>query len=438
MTTAARSARRGGGRIARLAALLLAITGCATPEVVAPLSAPAPSVRIGPPIELTNIETGSDCFKVVIDGEGLAHILIATHSGRVIEVVLRDDDVVERRSIPTQAAAPASIDAAFDENSRLHALVGDEHWVFDGHAWQPGSQPPWRVFGVPAQAPRFVPGAKHLIWSFIVDGTAIGARGRIDWYGIGNAMGAIIWPWFSRGTRAVLVAQTQAGFGPWVVFEPEGLSDTQLVGAAAEAAGKVHAVYQYSRPGLAAQNSFGSSYLTVSADRLLGVDWPAVDASGPAGSDRLRIVSAQGGHWLDDPPQTRLFPRSWVCVEPTTGTALVGTKWLVRHLLWSDPLGWPHKAGAFAAGPGGGDTFHATYLGEAFDPWLGRGGRPVRYLLLADGRWSASVDLGAAEVKAFSGSSWNAVDIASSGDVAYVVWPTPGGIVARRVVRVRT
>jgi hypothetical protein len=62
----------------------------------------------------------------------------------------------------------------------------------------------------------------------------------------------------------------------------------------------------------------------------------------------------------------------------------------------------------------------------------------VRYLLLSDGRWSASVDLGAAEVKAFSGSSWNAVDIASSGDIAYVVWPTPGGIVARRVVRVRT
>lgn len=390
-------------------------------------------MRVGPPIEVTNAITGSDRFKAIIDREGLAHVLIATHAGPVVEVIVRDDSVVERRSIPTQAAAPSSIDAAFDENHRLHALVDDEHWVFDGQAWQRGSPPPWSAFGVPARAPRFVPGASHLIWSFNVDGDAIGTPGRIDWYGFGNAMGGVIWPWFSHGTRAVLVAQTPAGFGPWVVFEPEGLSDTELTGAAAETSGKVHAIYYHSRPGLglaAGGSGGGTSYLTVSAERLSGVDWPATaPSSGPAGSDRLRIVSAQGGHGTDY--------RSRVYVEPSSGTALVGTRWLVRHLLWSGPLAWSHKADAFAAAPGGGDAFHAVFLGEAFDPWWGKGGRPVRYLLLADGRWSAPVDLGAAEVKAFWGSSWNVVDIASTGDVAYAVWPMPSGIVARRVVRVR-
>ena len=153
MNTAAGSGRVGVARIAWLATLLLVVTGCATRETAAPPSAPppapAPNVRIGPPIELTNFDTGSDRFKVVIDADGLAHVVIATHApGRVLEVVVRGDSVVERRSIPTQAAAPPSIDAAFDENHRLHALVGDEHWEFDGQAWRAGSPPPWRAFGV--------------------------------------------------------------------------------------------------------------------------------------------------------------------------------------------------------------------------------------------------------------------------------------------------
>jgi hypothetical protein len=428
----------GAAPIVRLAVVVLAIAGCATPETPPAPAMPQAHVRVGPTIELTKLDTGSDRFKVVIDADGLAHVVIAaSSSGQVLEVVVQEDSVVERRSIPTRSAAPSSIDAAFDENKRLHALIGDEHWVNDGQAWQAGNPPPWRVLDVPARSPRFVPGASHLIWSFNIEGSAIGTPGHVDWYGIGNAMGAIIWPWFSHGTRAVLVAQTQVGFGPWVVFEPEGLSDTELIGAAAEPEGKVHAVYQHSRPGLGAASSGGVAYLTVSADRLSGVHWPAGNPSGPAGSDRLRIVSAQGGHWPDDAAQARLHPNSWVCVEPTAGTALVGARWLVRHLLWSDPLVWPYKADAFAASPGGGNTFHAAFLGEAFDPWWGKGGRPVRYVLLTDGRWSAPVDLGAAEVQAIWGSSWNVVDIASSGDVAYVVWPTPSGIVARRVVRVR-
>jgi hypothetical protein len=61
----------------------------------------------------------------------------------------------------------------------------------------------------------------------------------------------------------------------------------------------------------------------------------------------------------------------------------------------------------------------------------------VHDLLLADGRWPAPVDLGAADIDAFRASSWDLIDIAASGDVAYVVRSTPGGIVARRVVRVR-
>jgi hypothetical protein len=425
---------RASARGAWLAALLLALGACATRETPPPAPPALPAqVQAGALIELARFDTGAEAFKAVIDADGQAHVLVATNRGRVLEVVVRDDSVVTQRPIPTQVAAPSSIDAAFDEKHRLHALVDDEHWVFDGQTWQRGSPPPWQVFGVPAQAPRFVPGAKHLIWSFNVDGTAIGAPGRIDWYGIGNAMGAIIWPWFSRGTRAVLVAQTANGFGPWVVFEPEGLSDTGLIAAAAEEEGKVHAVYRYSRPGLAAAGSIGSSYLTLPAERLSGADWPAVDSSGPAGASRLRIVSAQGGHWLDSPPQSELYP--WVCVEPSTGTALVGANWLVRHLLWSGPLAWPHKADAFVAGPGGRETFHAVFLGKAFDPWFGKGGRPVRYLLLAEGRWSTPVDLGVAEVDSIWGSS--RIDIATSGDVAYAVWPMPGGIVARRVVRTR-
>jgi hypothetical protein len=418
MSASTAATRVGAGCIVWLAALLAAVTGCATRGTAPTVPAPAAQVRIGPLIELAKFDTGSEGFKVVIDRDGSAHVVIAAGStGRVLEVVVREDSVVERRTIPAKAPPQSPIDAAFDENGRLHLLVGDEHWVYDAQAWQPGSPPPWHVFGVPVSSPRFVRGAPHLIWSFDVDGNAIGTPGRIDWYGIGNAMGAIVWPWFSHGTRAALVAQTQGGFGPWVVFEPEGLSDTRLIGAAAEASGKVHAVYRHSRPGLGGAVGSGAAYLTVSEDRLSGVHLPAAGPSGAADPARLRIVSVLGGHWLDDAALVRLFPASWVCVEPSSGTALVGAQWLVRHLLWSDTLVWPHRADAFAAGPGGEDTFHAAFLGEAFDPWWGKGGRPVRYVLLTDGRWSAPVDLGAAEVSAFWGSSWNAVDIASSGDL---------------------
>lgn len=179
-------------------------------------------------------------------------------------------------------------------------------------------------------------------------------------------------------------------------------------------------------------------YLSIGEDRLSGADLPPAAPARAADPARLRIVSVQGGHWPDRAPaQARMSLRTWVCVELGTGTALVGGRWLVRHLLWGEPIPWPYRSDALVVAPGGGDTFHAGFLGEAFDPWFGKGGRPVRYVQLADGRWSAPVDLGAAEISAVWGSSWDLIAIASSGDLAYVVWPTPGGIVARRVVRVR-
>jgi hypothetical protein len=267
-----------------------------------------------------------------------------------LEVVLRDDRVVATHPIPTQATASSSIDAAFDGDDRLHALVDDEHGVYAGGAWQVGSPPPWRVSGVSVRAPRFVRGAAHLVWSFDVDGDAIGTPGRIDWHGVGNAMDAIVWPWFSHGTRAVLVAQTPAGFGPWVVFEPEGLSDTHLVGAAAEARGKVYVAYRHSRPGLAA--SSGVSYLSIAEDRLPGADSPSPDPARAADPARLRIVSVQGGHWPDQSPaQARMNLRTSVCVEPGSGTALVGAVAGAASAVGrADPLVPQHRRAGRSAG----------------------------------------------------------------------------------------
>lgn len=410
------------------------LAGCASSEPRSDpvITAAAPTVQAGPLIELLLLRTSADRVKVLIDAAGQARVVIAAKElGQVLEVVVRQDTVVQRRVIRA-GPSPATVDAAFDEQGRLHVLIDSEHWVLDNDLWQASDRNPWHGAGIKVKSARFVAGAPHLIWSFQVDGAELGAPSRVDWFGFGGGMAAIVWPWFSHGTRAVVVADRAGAFGPWAVFEPDGKSDTKVVGASADRHGKVHAIYATSRPGLGANPSPLYQYVTVAAATLDVGDTQAAQAA-PAPAGRPRMVPVRGGHaWQTGPPNRNDFPQR-VSADPQSGAALVGTRWIVRNLVWRRPIDWPYPAFDFKSTSGGADSFHGLWIGHARDPWWGKGS-PVRYVYLANDGWSGPVDLGVADEALFFGHIWDAIDIAAAPNgTVYVAWPMDHAIVARRI-----
>ena len=93
--------------------------------------------------------------------------------------------------------------------------------------------------------------------------------------------------------------------------------------------------------------------------------------------------------------------------------------------------GWP---GGLSAGGAG--SFHLLRLGQAANEWVG-GHFPVYYLrwTIADG-WAAPLFVGVADVDSFWGYVWRALAVAAtSRDRAFMVWPTPEGVIGRWVER---
>ena len=87
---------------------------------------------------------------------------------------------------------------------------------------------------------------------------------RTEIYGFGGGPAGLIWPWFTYGSRAVLVAEKPAGFGTWVVLEPQGRESTFPVGVAADREGNIHTLYERSRGGMGGVISY--RYACIGAD----------------------------------------------------------------------------------------------------------------------------------------------------------------------------
>ena len=212
------------------AVLLVACATTPPPELTG--QEPAPKLSMGPPVELLAVKTVRDKVKAIAAQDGKVHVLIAaTETRQVVEAVVLSNDVVQRRIVRSDVS-PWRVDSAFDGQGRLHALVDSLHMVLEDGVWRESQQTPWHASGLTVSKPGFVRGGSNLIWIFQVDGSELNAPGRWEIFGMGGYGGAIVVPWFTRGLRTVVVAESSSGYGPWVEVEPAGKDDTERVDAA--------------------------------------------------------------------------------------------------------------------------------------------------------------------------------------------------------------
>jgi hypothetical protein len=115
--------------------------------------------------------------RAVVDQSGAAHVLIADAAHlRTVEVVVGADGTTEQRVIGSMKHGIqigiripyGAIDGAFDERGSLHALVGDQHYVFVDGVWQAATHTPWEDAGIDVLVARFVRGASGLVWAMEV------------------------------------------------------------------------------------------------------------------------------------------------------------------------------------------------------------------------------------------------------------------------------
>lgn len=418
MTFAVVANTKTGARASLVGSLLViamasTLAGCATDRAPSQPAPPPAEITLGPVVTLLDVPPTTDSVRVVLGLDGNAHVLVASNGPRVVrEVVVSASGEVRHRRVVLGDVSATRIDAAFDRLGRLHALVDQEHLVCSEGVWRKSARTPWEGLGVrPAEA-RFVANAPDLVWTFPIKGSEIGAPGRWEIYGFGGYGGGIIWPWFTRGSRAVVVAESPSGFGPWIVIDPEGQLDTRAKDATADSAGNVYVVYASAREDLLA--AAGLHYVKLSAEILVGdgVEWrrPGTRAALPA----LRAVKG----------------------APIGANAVVRGELELRPNYIPAP---PHFYGGAIAGDFRVSTNplqrpRALVIGEARDQWLGRG-FPVHYVEFDDFRWSSPIEVGVADHGGgalFGGSIWRAYDLATTDSGrTFVVWPTEQGIVGR-------
>lgn len=219
------------------------LASCATPpEPHLPPTA-AERFKAGETIELLRVPTVRERVAAVADVQGRAHVLIASTKLREVWHLVVDARGVQARHLVRRDSNPDVVDAAFDQEGRLHALTDTDAWVLEDGVWLADTAP-WQSAGLQATAPRFVPGAPELIWTFHVDGSALGSPGRVDWWSFGGYGGALIWPWPTNGKRAVIVARSIGSAAPWLAIEPDGKSDTLLISTGSDRYGNLYALYE--------------------------------------------------------------------------------------------------------------------------------------------------------------------------------------------------
>ena len=386
------------------------IAACATTNPAPPeATALPPNVRLGPTVDLLTVSTDGDEVRAIAGSDGSVHVLIAsTELRKVLEVVVPRSGELQRRVIRSDVS-PSQVDGAFDAQGRLHVLIDTEHMILESGVWQRSDQTPWQASGLKVDAARFAQGAPNLVWVFQVNGRDVGAHWRVEIYGFGGYGTGIIWPWFTHGTRTVLVSESPAGYGPWVVVEPQGTKDTAVFDIAADGQGNVHLVYTSSSGGLASESPH--RYVRLGVELLQGSpDLASGISDAPTSSSKFRSVEGQTiGEQLVARGQT------------SSGPAFI-----------SRPAGFYSASSRLSSDTG--ETLHALTV-DVPDKWWGKGFL-IRYLMFSGNAWSGPIDVGLADTRSFWGDIGGALDITSTGQgSAFLVWPTPQGIVGRWVER---
>jgi hypothetical protein len=406
--------------VALLLGLCVLLDGCASKPTVSE-TGPPPDVRLGAVLELLSFETGRDQVATVIDAGGNAHVIIAAHDPEEVHhVVVSPDGVVQRERIAADAS-PSVISAAFGSDGRLHALLDGRHLAREASSWSVADPTPWAAAGIEVYDPRLVQGTNGLLWAFAVDGKEVGAKGRWEWYAVGGAMGAIVFPWHSASQKLVIVPEAAIAEPLWYVLDPQDNLDIQNAMPLVDGDGNLHVVYTAMRGGVG--TTFEPRYA-----RIALVPVPAAGQPPAAGSTATRTlvpISGSSIPWPRAEPGGLLQAAS--AVDPQSGSVLVvrahGASYALEGGKWVPPVQLPLSTfWEPRLAPAGGNAFHLVTTAD--DRML--------YLLYADGAWSMPVDLGPGIVQ--SRGMWDSLDVASAGsDRAFVVWPTGTGIVGRWV-----
>lgn len=390
-----------------------------------------PKLNAGPTFSVLKIATVRDKVKAVIDAEGLGHVLVASSEQKAIHHILIDHKGVIADEVISTSVDPGIIDAAFDSAGHLHVLIGQQHLVKDRGIWQTSMPTPWGNAGVDAELATFAPGARELTWAVRVKGKAIGAPGRWDLFGFGGYGAGIIFPWHSDSTKLLLTRSTPEKQPSWIAIDPTDNSDISNARLAADRQGNLHILYERARYALGYAAT--AHYARVDADQLAGM---TNDSQGLS-QLRLRLSAVTGqpfhlishsGHYYGS--------QTAIASDPDSSLALImmghAPSKLIKDGQASEAI--PLPVSTFwdpQATPAGNERFHAIVLGEARDPWWGKG-FPVLYILFSNRQWSAPVELGLADSSSFWGGIWEAVALAGDGsNRALVIWPKADGLMGR-------
>jgi hypothetical protein len=406
-----------------LVSMALLLTSCASEPPAGP-AGPSPDIRLGPVLELMPLKTASDHIDTLLDDQGNAHVIIAAASAKEVHhVVVSPDGIVQRESVESDSS-PSAVSAAFDSDARPHLLLDDRHLVREESSWKVAHDTPWEAAGINVLKPRLVQGNKGLVWTFMVKGQDVGAKGRWDWYGFGGYGAGIIFPWHSASQKLVMVPEAAMAEPLWYVLDPQDNLDISNPMPAVDGNGNLHIVYDASRGGLAASDQHRYAQMSLTPPQSRGEQGSSDNA---ANSKQLYPVSG------NEIPLFRLerlpLNQATAAVDPASGTVLIvrtnDTSFALTHGEWSLPLRLPlSRYWQPKLAPAGGDAFHLMTVA----------GNRVLYLLYAQGGWSSPIELGQANVASSWSSISGALGIASNGhNRAFVAWPTETGIVGRWV-----
>lgn len=412
-------------------AFALLASGCTSPTQKISGNISRPSIVIGPVFDVLKIKTVRDEVRTVIDSEGLGHVIVASSDQDSVHHIMVDREGVISDEVIATSVESGSLDLAFDSAKRLHVLIGKQHLVKERGRWIPSAPTPWSRAGIKAEFATFVPGARELTWAVRIKGEEIDAPGRWDLFGFGGYGAGIVFPWHVGSTKLLLTTDTPHGQYNWVAIDPTGADDINNSRMVSDRKGNLHILYERARYALGYAAS--PHYAKVNADQLAGANNDTQGILPP--KLRMSVVSGQpfnlmtySGHYYGS--------QTAIAADPESSLALImmghSPGKLIKDGQMSEAIPlpisnfWnPHAVAA------GNDRFHVIVIGEARDPWWGRG-FPIFYLRLSNRQWSAPVELGLADAASFWGNIWGAVSIAGDGgNRTLVVWPKADGIVGR-------
>lgn len=423
-----------------LCVLTILLSGCATTQE-APQRKP-PDARLGPVLNLLKVSIGPDKVRVVSGPSNLVHVLIASTALRqVLDIVVQPDGTIEQQVIRSNVS-PSTLDGAFDAQGRLHVLMDAEHAVLEDGQWRTSISTAWQNAGINVQNPAFAHGAHNLIWIFSVLGNDMGAKpGRWVWRGSGGgypAGGFVVYPWYEKTTKAVLVSDAAGRETQWNILDPQSERDTLIVNAASDASGNIHLVYASGyNLHLAGNTSFLDGLLGRHAAevklyyaRLAIKDLQSAGSGKPDTPGAVKEIrplgNISGVHQLD---WHWTHPNCALAVDPVTGTAMLGNYWLVKGERWMEvKKSSPFPSLAMQIAAAGNDRFHAIAIGNIDARFGGREG--IMYSMFANGEWSGPLWLSITGTASVFNPAVVGMSGVKSGN-AFVAWATENGIVGR-------